>query len=167
MLFAAGRRWVRYVVVGGGHASAGPTGHDVASGATALGLVILAAVVALPATRGRLRRGVGLLLAAAGAGVMALACYVIASPGAAAGPRYFGAFSMSPNPVVHTQASGWPWVDVCAGLVALVAGGSALSRSSGWPAMGRRYETGPARAAAGSAEPSMWERFDEGDDPTV
>jgi uncharacterized membrane protein (TIGR02234 family) len=167
VLLAVGRRWVRYAVVGGGHASAGPTGHDVAAGATALGLVILAAAVALPASRGWLRRGVGVVLAAAGAGTIALAAHVIASPGAAAGRRYIGVYSLSPNPVLHAQATGWPWVDVCAGLIALVAGVVALLHSGGWPAMGRRYESGRTRASSRSAETSMWDQLDQGDDPTV
>lgn len=167
VLFAVGRRWVRYAVVGGGHTSAGPTGHDVAAGATALALVILAAAVALPASRGWLRRGVSLVLAAAGAGTIALAANVIASPGAAAGRRFIGVFSFSQNPAVHAQATAWPWVDVCAGLIALVAGVVALLHSRRWPAMGRRYESGRPRGSTGSAETSMWETFDRGDDPTV
>ncbi|MGH8888279.1 MAG: Trp biosynthesis-associated membrane protein [Acidothermaceae bacterium] len=170
VLFAGGRRWVRYAVVGGGHASGGPTGHDVAAGATALALVMLATAVALPATRGWLRRGVGLVVAAAGAGTIALAAYVIASPGAAAGTRVIGVFYFSSGtPSVQVQASGWPWVDICAGTVALVAGVFALLRSADWPAMGRRYESGRAKpsASTSSAEASMWERFDQGDDPTL
>lgn len=169
VLFASGRRWVRYAVAGGGQVSAGPTGHDVAAGATALGLVMLAAVVALPATRGWVRRAVGLLVAAAGTGTIGLATYVIASPGDAAGSRFVGVSSFLPSPAVKVQASGWPWVDVCAGAVALVAGLFALLHSRQWPAMGRRYESGKARAgtSTGSTETSMWDRLDQGDDPTV
>lgn len=175
VLFAAGRRWVRYVVVGGGHASGGPTGHDVAAGSSALGLVLLAAVVALPATRSWLRRAVGFLVVAAGAGAIALAADVLADPaGAASGSRYVGVSSFSADPTLRTQATGWPWVDVCAGVLSLAAGGFAMLRSGGWPAMGRRYESGgrsagPRQPASGSSSDasSMWDRLDEGDDPTV
>lgn len=171
VLFAAGRRWVHYVVIGGGQVTGGPTGHDVAAGTSALGLVLLAAVVALPATRRWLRRVVGVLVIGAGAGAIALASDVLANPsGAASGSRYLGVYSFSSDPTVRLRATGWPWVDVCAGGVAVLAGGFALLRSADWPAMGRRYEAGrAARQSAGSPSDveSMWARLDEGDDPTV
>jgi uncharacterized membrane protein (TIGR02234 family) len=168
VLIAAGRHWVSYAVSGGGHASSGPTGHDVASGASALGVVMLAAAVALPATRRWLRRGVGVIVAAAGAGTIGLAAYVLADPGDAAGKRLIGFFALSPNPTVSVRATGWPWADICAGVLALLAGAFALLRSGNWPAMGRRYESGGRkRAGAASAETSMWDRLDQGDDPTV
>jgi uncharacterized membrane protein (TIGR02234 family) len=175
VLFAAGRRWVRYVVVGGGQVTGGPTGHDVAAGTSALGLVLLAAVVALPATRRWLRRLVALVVVAAGAGTVALAADVLADPTAAAsGSRYVGVFSFSADPALSLRATGWPWVGVCAGALAILAGTLALLRSGSWPAMGRRYESGgrsgrSARPSSGSpSEPSsMWDRLDEGHDPTV
>lgn len=172
VLFAAGRRWVHYVVVGGGRVTGGPTGHDVAAGTSALGLVLLAAVVALPATRRWLRRVVALVVLAAGAGAIALAADVLADPKAAAtGSRYAGVYSLSPDPTLRLRATGWPWVDVCAGVLALAAGGFALLRSGGWPAMGRRYESvgRSAQSPSGSSADtsSMWDRLDKGDDPTV
>lgn len=174
VLFAAGRRWVRYVVVGGGQVTGGPSGHDVAAGTSAIGLVLLAAVVALPATRRWLRRVVALIVVAAGAGAMALAADVLADPKAAVnGSRNVGVFSFSADPTLRLRATGWPWVDVCAGALAVIAGGLALVRSGGWPAMGRRYESGrrPAEprqpSSDSSSSSSMWDRLDEGDDPTV
>jgi uncharacterized membrane protein (TIGR02234 family) len=166
VLFAAGREWVRYVVAGG-HASAGPSGHDVAAGASALGFVMLAGVVALPATRGWLRRAVGVIVAAAGAGTIALAANVLADPGGAAGSRYIGVFSLSANPSISVRATGWPWADVCAGVLAALVGGFAVLRSGGWPAMGRRYESGGRAAQPSSDASSMWDRLDQGDDPTA
>lgn len=157
---------MHYVVVGGGHASGGAAGHQVAAGASGLGLVLLAAVVALPATRGWVRRVVGLLVAAAAAGTIALAAHVLADPAGAAGARHIGVVSFSPNPQVKAAASGWPWVDVCAGLLALAAGALTLVRSSSWPAMGRRYEAG-RRPSGSGGEASMWDRLDRGDDPTL
>ena len=172
VLFAAGRRWVHYVVVGGGQVTGGPTGHDVAAGTSALGLVLLAAVVALPATRRWLRRVVAFVVLAAGAGTIALSAYVLADPASAAsGSRHVGVFSFSSDPALRLRATGWPWVDVCAGALAVIAGGFALVRSGGWPAMGRRYESGarPAQPSSRSASDSssMWDRLDEGDDPTL
>jgi uncharacterized membrane protein (TIGR02234 family) len=167
-LFAAGRRWAHYVVVGGGHVNGGPSGHDVAAGASALGLVVLAGVVALPATRGWLRRAVGLVVLAAGAGTIALAAHVLADPRAAGSfSGYVGFFSYSGDPKIALRATGWPWVDVGAGALALVVGGFAMLRSGGWPAMGRRYESGGKAARPASDAASMWDRLDHGDDPTA
>jgi len=82
-----------------------------------------------------------------------------------------GFFSLSPDPTLALRATGWPWVDVAAGAVALAAGGFALLRSGRWPAMGRRYESGgkAARPSSGSSSDSlsMWDLLDEGDDPTA
>jgi len=167
VLFAAGREWVRYAVEGGGHVSAGPSGHDVAAGANALGFVMLAGVVALPATRKWLRRVVGVIVAGAGAGAIALAANVLTHPASAAGSRYVGVFSLSADPSVNVRATAWPWIDVCAGVLALAAGAFALLRSGDWPAMGRRYESGGNAARPASDASSMWDRLDHGDDPTA
>lgn len=167
VLFAAGREWVHYAVAGGGHALSGPSGHDVAAGANALGFVMLAGVVALPATRTWLRRAVGLVVAAAGAGTIALAADVLADPASAGGVRSVGVFSFLANPSIRVGATGWPWADVGAGALALVVGGFALLRSGDWPAMGRRYESGGKAARPSSDASSMWDRLDQGDDPTA
>lgn len=168
-LFAAGRQWAHFVVVGGGGGvNGGPSGHDLAAGASALGLVMLAGVVALPATRGLLRRLVGLVVLAAGAGTIALAADVLADPGAAGSfTGYVGFFAYSGNPTIALRATGWPWADVAAGILALAAGAFTLVRSGGWPAMGRRYESGGRAARPTSDASSMWDRLDHGDDPTV
>jgi uncharacterized membrane protein (TIGR02234 family) len=167
-LFAAGRRGVHYVAVGGGQVNGGPSGHDVAAGASALGLVVLAGVVALPATRGWLRRAVGLVVLAAGAATIALAARVLADPSAASSfSGYVGFFSYSSNPTIALRATGWPWADVGAGALALVTGVFAALRSGGWPAMGRRYESGGKSARPAFDASSMWDRLDHGDDPTA
>jgi uncharacterized membrane protein (TIGR02234 family) len=168
-LFAAGRQWAHFVVVGGGGSvNGGPSGHDLAAGASALGLVMLAGVVALPATRGFLRRVIGLVVLAAGAGTIALAADVLADPSAAGSfTGYDGFFAYSGNPTIVLRATGWPWADVGAGILALAAGGFAVVRSGNWPAMGRRYESGGKAARPTSDASSMWDRLDHGDDPTV
>ena len=169
VVFAAGRRWIRYAIESG-QTSAGASGHDVAAGATALGFVLLAGVVALPATRGWLRRAIGLLLAAAGAGTIAVASRVVADPAGAAGSRPVGFFATVAHPNVTVRATGWPWVDVAAGLLGAAAGVLTIARSAAWPAMGRRFEAGGARGARASQatdSAALWDRLDDGDDPTA
>jgi uncharacterized membrane protein (TIGR02234 family) len=179
-LLAAGRGWVTFSVA---EPPLPPlrkavSGHTVASAVTPLALVVLAGVVALPATRRVGRRLAGVLLALAGAGLVIASADVLASPAASvkgAAARLMGRTGVRPTEVA---VSGWPWLVVVLGAVTVVVGAVVVAFSGGWPAMGRRYEASQANRAdradragpsSGRAadERSMWDRIDEGDDPTV
>ena len=135
----------------------------------ALAVVALAGTGALLATRGVLRRGLGGLLIAVGAGVAVAA--ITARAGLTGGASIAG-----------------PIACVLGGALIVAGGLGAARRGHEWPAMGARYErravpssgAGPAArsepsAAAGlpaSAGPSsadnraVWDALDRGDDPT-
>lgn len=138
-----------------------------------LALVALAGAGALLATRGPVRRGLGVLLALIGAGT---------AVGAIAGRAGLDAGSAGAG------ATFWPVVCV-AGAALIMAGGLAAARSGHrWPTMGARYErrpaastearpaahSGPSPAAglsrAETSEPvdnrAAWDALDRGDDPT-
>jgi hypothetical protein len=108
------------------------------SGLTACGLVALAALGALWATRGFWRRLVGLILAASGAG--------LAVGGLA------GLWSA-------TNVVG-PLSTCVSGLVVLGCGGAVVSRGSRWPTMGMRYERSVTKNT------DLWGALDRGEDPT-
>jgi hypothetical protein len=135
----------------------------------ALAVVALGGAGALLATRGVLRRGLGGLLTAVGAGVAVAAIAARASLGSGAG-----------------------WAAACVVGAALIAAGglSAARRGHLWPAMGSRYErttvpppqaqpgagsepsaaAGPGRPVTGT-DPRVdtraaWDALDRGDDPT-
>ena len=67
-----------------------------------------------------------------------------------------------------TTASAW-WILVLVGGLMIVVGGAvALARSSSWPTMGGRYESGGAsRSRRRSAPESDWDLLDRGLDPTI
>jgi uncharacterized membrane protein (TIGR02234 family) len=178
-LIAAGQTWVRLTAV---RRPPLPPVTDLRSGGqvaplvTATGLLLLAAAVALVATRGSARVAVGLLMAVAGgvlgwsgartlAGRLAVDTAALSTVGTSPGVRL----------QAHVQAA-WPVLAVVAGVLAVAAGLLVVLRGRSWPAMGRRYERpGPADGAAppARAEPTdeeraaaAWRALDRGDDPT-
>ncbi|MEU1886234.1 Trp biosynthesis-associated membrane protein [Micromonospora sp. WMMD987] len=158
--WAATRTWAVEVLARG----ALPAARQERSGAEllpwlpALGLVALAGGGAVLATRGRVRRSLGGLVALLGLAVAAGAGYGLTA---------------DLGVEVHRR---WPALCLLGGLVA--AGGGLLTARRGghWPAMGARYERpartgGPARpdgrpiADRGTRE--AWDALDRGEDPTV
>jgi uncharacterized membrane protein (TIGR02234 family) len=161
-LFAVGRVWLHYTVPRNGLADlrATATGHATAGAAGTLALVVLAGVVVLPATRGLGRRVAGVLVALAGLGIGYVAVLTIA----------FTTDQLdAPDASTYTdgRATAWPWIALVAGVVAIATGVFAALASGGWPAMGRRYEPAGAAKQRPATETSIWDRLDEGDDPTV
>nr|WP_232234045.1 Trp biosynthesis-associated membrane protein [Micromonospora chokoriensis] len=148
-----------------------PPVRDARSGASllpwlpALALVTLAGGGAVLATRGRLRRALGVLLGALGLAVAAGGGYgLVADVGG----------------VVSRQ---WPTLCLLGGLLAAAGGWWTAVRGGAWPAMGARYErparTAPA-AASGQGDPAgpstplagrrtteAWDALDRGEDPTA
>lgn len=128
-------------------------GSAISPGARALGLVGLAGIVALLATRRVGRRVVGVLLALAGLAVCGLSLFWTADP-----PALLGDASTA------VERTYWSWVSVAGGVLLLAGGVLAAIRSSRWPGMGSRYDA-PARAKAKDDDP--WAALDRGEDPTV
>jgi uncharacterized membrane protein (TIGR02234 family) len=161
-LFAVGRVWLHYTVPRNGLADlrATATGHATAGAAGTLALVVLAGVVVLPATRGLGRRVAGVLIALAGLGIGYVAVLTIASTTDQLD---------APDASTYTdgRATAWPWIALVAGVVAIATGVFAALASGGWPAMGRRYEPAGAAKQRPATETSIWDRLDEGDDPTA
>ncbi|MET8084338.1 Trp biosynthesis-associated membrane protein [Micromonospora sp. NPDC005237] len=128
----------------------------------ALALVTLAGGGAVLATRGWVRRLLGVLL-----GVLGLAV--------AAGGGYGLVADL--DGVVSRQ---WPALCLLGGLLAAVGGGWTALRGGVWPAMGARYErptrtvtesaptTGaPPGRMAGRRTTEAWDALDRGEDPTA
>ena len=169
LLLAVGRHWVRTAADPARlEAARSQTGSVLAPGLPALALVGLAGVVAVLATRGRLRQAVGVVVALDGTGAVVLA---LTAPPAGA------------------HVSGWQRVAVLAAGVVALSGVAVAVRGPRWPTMGGRYdapaaagapsapgggsaETGPAVAAeAGDRSPAqdraLWDAIERGDDPTT
>lgn len=118
-----------------------------------LAVVALAGAGALLATRGLLRRALGVLLTVTG---LAVAAGTIAGRAALAG-----------------GSVAWPVAGAVGG--AVIAGGGLIAARSGhrWPVMSARYDRTPASTAAEPAGPrgpadtrATWDALDHGVDPT-
>ncbi|RIV38492.1 Trp biosynthesis protein [Micromonospora radicis] len=133
----------------------GRTGAQLLPWLSALALVGLAGGGAVLATRGRLRRVLGGLLALLGLTVAAGGVYGLVAD--------FG------GRVV------WHWPALCLFGGLLVAAGGLLTalRGQRWPAMGARYErrsrrpVEPGGPIQGAGTADAWEALDRGEDPTV
>jgi uncharacterized membrane protein (TIGR02234 family) len=160
----------------------------------ALGVVGLAAVVALLATRGRARAVVGALLAAAGLVLVVRGAGRFAAPDPAAARDLLtdagrAAALTAGTPVSAAAGVAGPLLAVLAGAALLAAGLVAAVRAGRWPGMSARYErpATPARAPATrtpaartpaarpvaqpvvqpAAESAAWDILDRGGDPTA
>lgn len=132
-------------------------GAHLVPGARALGLLGLAGVAALPATRRLGRVLVGLLLVGAGAGVVADIARALADPRAA--------LVRSGSPAQDGAGLGvWPWVAIAGAVLIGAAGLLAVVRGRRWSELSARYDA--PSAPRPQREPSLWEQLDRGEDPT-
>jgi len=138
------------------------SGAEAAAPVRALGLVVLAAVPALAATRRHGRTAVGVLLVLAGAAAGAAAVDVLGDPG-----------SLVELDVDDVATTARPWLAVAGAVVTALAGAVVTARGRRWAGLGRRYEAPAARsaepAATGGAAPEgpeLWDALDRGEDPT-
>ena len=168
VLVGAGRDWVVVDVAGNGllpPRRLGVQGSELVAGVRALGLVGLAGVVALAATRRWGRVVVGLLLAVVGLGVLLsvigadLAVEAVRSDSVAEAGGADGA----------GRTTAWPLGTALGGLLLALAGALVALRGRRWAALGRRYDAPAARPApagpTGTAQ--LWDALDRGEDPTA
>jgi uncharacterized membrane protein (TIGR02234 family) len=155
------------------------SGHALDAAATALGLVALAGVVAVLATRGVGRRAIGTMIALAGAllvwrSVSGLAAVSAARVRSLVQAKHSGVgvdATLVPQVSVHAQ---WPASSAACGVFVLAAGLLIAVRGHRWATMSGRYDAppGPApaedvSAARSRADASMWTALDRGADPTA
>lgn len=174
LLVAAGRSWAVVDLPGTGLLPAravGVPGSELVPGLQALGLVGLAGVVAVAATRGAGRIVVGVVLAVVGAGVLALTAGVLSDLTSAAldtaAVRDAGGTSQG-----SVDGTGWPAFAAVGGLLLAGAGLLVAVRGRRWAVLSRRYDAPAARSEAPAptsgpvAERELWEALDRGEDPT-
>ena len=163
VLLAVSRPWVVLEDTAGLTISSVRTtvdGSSVAGGAQALGYVGLAGVVALAATRRWGRLVVGLLVTAAGVGVV---IDVVTALADGLGARAGGA-----GRVVASTAPGWAWVALVGGLLLVASGALVAVRGRRWAALSSSYEPPAAREDAPPVtDKGVWDALDRGEDPTA
>ncbi|MCW2498719.1 MAG: hypothetical protein JWN87_395 [Frankiales bacterium] len=165
-LFAAARPWGAAVVDQGARLpvrTVQVTGEDLAPGLRALGLVALAGVVALVATRAWGRLLVGALVLACGVGVVALA---VTGTGGAAIRAHLPA-GVDARTVSSVTTTAWWVLAGLGGAVVGVAGGLVLWRGRRWATLSSAHQTPAARAPEPPAtDKAVWDALDRGEDPT-
>ena len=176
-VFAAGRAWVR---LGAERRPPFPaldvalTGRDLAPVVLGLGVVGLAGVVGLLATRRLGRLAVAAVLVLSGLGVLAGALTSLGTPGEAEARDLLadsgrGGSVGDTVVVTATAVPAWPLLAAAGGLLLAAGGVLALLRSRRWPTMSSRYER-PA-TQAGTPRPrtdaARWDALDRGDDWTA
>ncbi|MFB6982086.1 TIGR02234 family membrane protein [Streptomyces scopuliridis] len=186
-LIASGQIWAEgTAAVGGGSVPLDADGRDVTGVPAALGIVGLAALVAVFAVRGAGRVLVAALLALSGAGA-AVAAFLGASDSAALDEKAAKTTGDSAATVDALTHTAWPYVTAAGGVLILLAGALALLYGRRWPGMSGRYERPGASAGAGGSgggpggrgrvgrtapavDPDrpedLWKALDRGEDPT-
>lgn len=160
------------------------TGREVAPGAWACGILALAGVVGVLATRrpGRLVTGAVVALAGLSTVIVSVAGWWMRDAQVAAAVAAAVGGSSLPAQTDQVGGSPWPALSVVGGLMVAAGGTLVCVRGHGWPAMGARYDAPravPATASAAStaattrpAEPparertDLWNALDRGEDPT-
>ena len=190
VLLSTGRPWAHAVVTVIGSPQAPQavdlSGRVVAPLVAALGVVALAAAVALLATRGRGRVVVGALLAAVGALIIGSTALTTAHDirGGSALRDHVSTAALH-DARITVQLRSWRHVAAAGGLLVVAAGLLAAARGRSWAAMGARFEARTPMpdtptdmsVAAPQAQPQpaalddsssleMWDRLDRGEDPT-
>lgn len=168
-LLAAGRTWA---TVEAEHAitpfAQKLTGGDLGGAAGALGWAGLAGLAALFATGGRVRAGVGVLIALFGAGIAYASAVAVQRSNvlSAAGDKS-ALLKLGAGPSVNVNL--WWVVSVAGGVLLVAAGLVTVVRGARWPGMSARYErAAPRKPAAADDDPSaMWKSLDRGEDPTA
>jgi uncharacterized membrane protein (TIGR02234 family) len=151
------------------------TGGGLAPLAGALAFVPLAALGAVLASRGWLRRAVGLVMT----GCAIVIAVAAVRPGGSVtlleqGLAAKGWTAASPY---TTTTTAWRWIVLVAGIGCAFVGALTVLRGPNWPTMGQRYDAldaGPtAHAERGACSPgdeldeeTLWRELDRGHDPT-
>jgi uncharacterized membrane protein (TIGR02234 family) len=162
----------------------GVSGRTLDSAPTALAVVALAGVVAVIATKGRVRQLVGVLVVAAGAAAIWRSAAVLPAVSATRAEEIMRA-KQSVNviggaaPEVTTHPV-WGVLSVVAASLVLVAGVVVAIRGARWRGMSGRYRapgsSHDARPRSRDADPdgdrarrdaSLWGALERGDDPTA
>jgi uncharacterized membrane protein (TIGR02234 family) len=155
------------------------SGRTIDAAPTALALVALAGVVAVVATRGVLRRAVGVVLVVTGGLLIWRAASGLSAVSATRARDLVRSHhsgvgvdaASAPHVAVHAQ---WAVLTLACGVLVALAGALVAARGARWSALSAKYEAPrPALSARDlaaqrqRADASMWKALDAGDDPTA
>lgn len=189
LLLGSSRTWLTgrstEPLLGGGNVSA--TGSQLAPGVLALGLVCLAALVAMLTGGPRIRRTASVLALLAAGGAVALTIGTVTDQAGSLGRVAASGLGRTGQVATTATATGWLWLTVVAAfalVLTAVLGAVAVGR---WAGLSARFESPatagagePAQAGGGSdaaaadataagrgTRRSAWDEVSEGRDPTL
>ncbi|CAL9416982.1 MULTISPECIES: TIGR02234 family membrane protein [Streptomyces] len=175
-LISAGQTWSTSTAgFAQGRVPVSAEGGDVTGLPSALGLVGLAALVAVFAVRRTGRYLVAGLLTLCGAAVAVSALLGADDTGALA-DQAAEASGLSDSGIGAVDVTAWPYVSAAGGALLVVAGLLALRYGPRWPSMSgsARYERVPLRQRAARPQrvdpdrpEDLWKALDRGEDPTT
>lgn len=172
-LLAAGRTWATATAAdpGAPAVTVAVTGRELAPAVSALALVGLAGIVAVPSTRGVLRRLVGAVLAAAGAGIVVASVAVGRDAASAVLSPLASRLGVTRVASAATTTTPWWLVAVVGGALLLVAGAATALRGPRWSGMSARYDapagSGLQPSVVDRSSAGVWAALDRGEDPTA
>jgi uncharacterized membrane protein (TIGR02234 family) len=175
VLGAAGRTWLRVA------AERRPpltdvtltlSGRDLEPLVAGLGVVGLAGVVGLLATRRWGRLVVAALVALSGPAIVVSSLTRLGPPSTAQVQDLLDESGRTGGvaadaAVSATTQPAWPLLAAAGGLLLALGGLVTLARSRRWPTMSARYETPAARAQRPRTDAAVWDALSRGDDPTA
>lgn len=152
------------------------TGGELAGAGTALGWAGLAGLVALFATRGRVRSALGVVFVMLGAGIAVVS-------GTAVGERRVLAVAGEQSAILRlagqmtVHPTAWWAISLAGGLLLAAAGSLTVARGARWPGLSARYDPAGTTRRPGGVTPApgaeqddpsgLWKSIDRGEDPTV
>lgn len=159
VLMANGREWARVAYP---DRPRGVTGSSLAGSLTVWGLVALAGVVAVAATRRLGRIPVGGALLASGVTVAALSVQAIRDVNV----RVLEDTVLRRIPTTPTAVdlTVWPYVTVAAGVLLALTGLLVAVRGPRWAGLSAKYDAPAGRPAT---DADLWAAQDRGEDPTA
>ncbi|MFD1826629.1 MULTISPECIES: Trp biosynthesis-associated membrane protein [Mumia] len=172
--FTASQPWSRVTVETEGLARdvVSVNGNEALPVVGGLALVALAGIVAVLASRGRVRTAVGVvvtLASLAAAVAVALggdAVHDALVTSLAESPAMAGDAALQSRLADEASTTAWRWACLVSLLVSAAAGAAVVRWGRAWPSMGSRYESvGQQRAETVDDDP--WKALDRGEDPTV
>ncbi|MGN6608202.1 MAG: Trp biosynthesis-associated membrane protein [Jatrophihabitans sp.] len=154
------------------------TGRTLDAAPFALALAALAGVVAVLATKGRLRQGVGVLLVVVGVAAVwrgSTSSGGVSTARAASLLEAHQRGAALTDAVIRSTTHGqWGVLTVVGGVLVALAGLTVAARGARWTGLSRRYETPAAQEAVapdeerpGAGDLALWKALDRGDDPTA
>jgi uncharacterized membrane protein (TIGR02234 family) len=159
VLLASSPTWLR-VSIRASRTDVTLKGSSAAAAAVPLALVAAAGLIAVALVRNWARRLLGVLIAAAGIGVLIAVIRVIADPNRVARNS---SKARSAGAVVSAHLGAPPYLAVLGGVLIVAGAVVTVLRAGTWPGPTSRYERATARAARPADD---WEALDRGEDPT-